>query len=221
MASTTIPIKKDKMRHNHIVMKDNRRHNHIGSINTLGGVLSTVKDIKDEVVRNFSRKFREVGGDTPILDGISFNSISGEDKRWLERPFQEVEVKEAIVCCGGTKSPGPDGFTFHFIKKCWYFLRVNFMRFLEYLYTGGELSKAVTSSFLALISKSSNPLGLDDYRHICSVGCMYKVVAKKLAGKLKHVLNSIVSHCQSAFVPGRLLLDDVLVSNEVVDFARK
>ncbi|XP_058784148.1 uncharacterized protein LOC131658917 [Vicia villosa] len=41
------------------------------------------------------------------------------------------------------------------------------------------------------------------------------------AWKLKHVLNSIISPCQSAFVPGRQLLDKELVENEVVDYARK
>ncbi|XP_058767944.1 uncharacterized protein LOC131641660 [Vicia villosa] len=71
----------------HKVMRDKRRHNHIGTINTSGGVLSTVKDIKEEVVRHFSSKFGEMEGHSPNLDGIPFNSISGEDKSWLERPF--------------------------------------------------------------------------------------------------------------------------------------
>ncbi|XP_058765341.1 uncharacterized protein LOC131638809 [Vicia villosa] len=52
-------------------------------------------------------------------------------------------------------------------------------------------------------------------------GCLYKVVAKVLARRLKCILNSIISPFQSTFVPGRQLLDGVLVANEVVDFARK
>lgn len=47
------------------------------------------------------------------------------------------------------------------------------------------------------------------------------VFTKQLAGRIKKVLNSIISHCQSTFVPGRQLLDGVLVTNELVDYASK
>ncbi|XP_058759359.1 uncharacterized protein LOC131632631 [Vicia villosa] len=52
-------------------------------------------------------------------------------------------------------------------------------------------------------------------------GIKEAVVAKLLPGRLKGVLNSIISSCQSAFVPGRQLLDGVLVANDVVDYAKK
>lgn len=68
-----------------------------------------------------------------------------------------------------------------------------------------------------LIPKSQNPLSLDDYRLIC----MYKVVAKLLVGRLKRILYLLISLSQSAFFLGRKMLEGVLVSNEVVDYAKK
>lgn len=78
------------------VMKDKRRLNHIGPINSPGGPLASVNDIKNELVRHFSNKF---GGEVqvnPLLDGILFSSIGVEEMERLERSFQEDEIKEEI-----------------------------------------------------------------------------------------------------------------------------
>ncbi|XP_058751960.1 uncharacterized protein LOC131625078 [Vicia villosa] len=47
------------------------------------------------------------------------------------------------------------------------------------------------------------------------------ILSKFLAARLKWVLGSIISESQSSFVPGRNLLDGVLVANEIVDYATK
>ncbi|XP_058750878.1 uncharacterized protein LOC131623901 [Vicia villosa] len=91
----------------------------------------------------------------------------------------------------------------------------------RYFHGGALLSKFITSSFLSLIPKFSSPFGLEDYRPICIVGCLYKALSKLLASRLKAVLDAIVSPCQSAFVSDRQLLDGILVANELVDFATK
>lgn len=121
----------------------------------------------------------------------------------------------------GDKSPGPDGFKFLFFKKCWTFIKEDFVNFLNSFYSGSVISKAVISSFLTLMLKNLNTLNLDYYRPICLVGYMYKVVAKILAERVKKVLFKIISSCQNAFVPGRQFLDGVLVDNEVVIYATK
>ncbi|XP_058732569.1 uncharacterized protein LOC131604096 [Vicia villosa] len=100
-------------------------------------------------------------------------------------------------------------------------MQVDFINCFRGFHREALLSRAIISSFLTLILKSSNPLGLDDYRSICLVGCVYKAISKLLASRLKKVLGSIGSKCQSAFVTGRQLLDGVLVANEVVDLTKR
>lgn len=77
------------------------------------------------------------------------------------------------------------------------------------------------SLFLTLVPKKKNPQGLGDFRPISLLGCIYKILAKVLATRLRNVLGTIIAHTQTAFLPGRYILDGVLVINEVVELATK
>ncbi|XP_058724451.1 uncharacterized protein LOC131595932 [Vicia villosa] len=74
---------------------------------------------------------------------------------------------------------------------------------------------------IALIPKSNNPQSLGEFRPICLVGSLYKIIAKILATRIKEVIGSLVSTNQTAFVPGRNMLDGVLLVNEIIDWLRR
>jgi len=50
---------------------------------------------------------------------------------------------------------------------------------------------------------------------------MYKIVAKLLANRIRKVMPSIIEETQFAFIEGRHLLQSVLITNEIIDEARK
>lgn len=51
--------------------------------------------------------------------------------------------------------------------------------------------------------------------------CLYKILGKLLANRMRKVLGKVIDHCQSAFHGGRILLHSVLVVNEVVEDAKR
>ncbi|XP_058766944.1 uncharacterized protein LOC131640567 [Vicia villosa] len=205
----------------HCFMKERFLRNHINHLVVEDRMVDSVREVKEETRRFFSSLYDEPDQDRPFISGVLFSTLSSSEVESLELPFNEEEIKEAVWECDGSKSPGPDGLNLNFVKRSWSFMKEDFIRLFKDFYRYGVLSKAITSSFLTLIPKRESPMGLGDYRPICLVGCIYKVVAKLLASRLKKVIGSLVSENQTAFIPGRQMLDGVLIANEIVDLAKK
>ena len=94
--------------------------------------------------------------------------------------------------CGSHKSPGPYGLNFKFIKEFWEVIKPEVLRFLDEFYVNDRLPKGTNASFIALIPKVPEPQNLNQYRPISLIGCIYKIVAKVLARRLKRVLPEII-----------------------------
>ena len=95
------------------------------------------------------------------------------------------------------------------------------MLVFDKFFSSGILDSRLNTSFIVLIPKCSSPSGLNDYRPICLVGCIYKLVSKVLANRLRVVIKDMIGPNQFAFVIDRYILDCSLVANEVIDEIKK
>lgn len=66
-----------------------------------------------------------------------------------------------------------------------------------------------------------NPRKVTDFRPISLCNVIYRIVAKMLANRLKQILNDIISPTQSAFIPNRLITDNVIVGYECLKKIRQ
>ena len=100
-------------------------------------------------------------------------------------------------------------------------VKPEFRRFVDEFHVHGSFPKGSNASFLALIPKSNHPQSLNDYRPISLIHCMYKVVAKVLANRLRHVLTGLIDERQSAFIKDRHILHGILILYKLVEEANK
>lgn len=107
--------------------------------------------------------------------------------------FLEEELKEAVWGCAGDKSPGPDSVNILFIKIFWEFLKADFRRMADEFHENGVWPRGLNASFIALIPKVDSPQGLNEFRPISLVNCIYKVISKVLANRLKRVIADVIS----------------------------
>ena len=94
---------------------------------------------------------------------------------------------------GGDKAPGPDGFSFAFVKSYWDILKDDVVNMVNEFHERAYIPIGCNSSFITLIPKVSNPILMSDFRPISLIGIQYKIIAKLLANRLAKVINHIVS----------------------------
>ncbi|KAJ9543812.1 hypothetical protein OSB04_023519 [Centaurea solstitialis] len=204
----------------HTACKLRERRNRIHGLNIHGSWSENPDEIKRYVFNFFKQKYTSHIHGEAKLKGDRFKKISVEEAKELEGKFSEEEVWKALKDCGCNKSPGPDGFTTGFFKKFWDIIKKDLLAVLDWFWEKEALSNGCNSSFITLIPKSSNPIGLNDFRPISLVGVVYKVISKVLAERMKVVMERIISDVQSAFLKGRSILDGVLVANETVSYIK-
>ncbi|CAL5186017.1 unnamed protein product [Lathyrus oleraceus] len=61
---------------------------------------------------------------------------------------------------------------------------------------------------------------MKDWRPIAPCNVLYKVISKVLANRLKRILDKCISDNQSAFVPGRSIVDNAMEAIEVVHYMK-
>jgi hypothetical protein len=139
----------------------------------------------------------------------------------LLRPYSAGEVERALFAMGANKAPRPDGFTAGFYQLHWDLLGANVTDgVLEFL-NGGILPENLNRTTLVLIPKTRNPQEMKEFRLISLCNVLYKICSKVLALQLREFLDEIIAEEQSAFVPGRLITDNILVAYECIHYLKR
>ncbi|KAJ9561194.1 hypothetical protein OSB04_006354 [Centaurea solstitialis] len=205
----------------HSLVNHRRRRNSIKGLVCDGIWSEDTSTIQTAIFNHFAERFHESTPVRPSFICSSFSRLSTDEATGLEKPFSDDEIKDAVWSCDGSKSPGPDGLNFSFIKKFWSIIGNSFIQAIRHFEPSGRIGKGCNASFIALVPKKVDPIEIIDFRPISLIGCYYKCIAKLLANRLVKVMGRVISGNQTAFIPGRQILDGCLVANEIVHFAKK
>lgn len=138
----------------------------------------------------------------------------------LVKPYVRDEIVQALKDMHPCKSPGPDGLPALFYKRYWDLVGDEFCSLAQNFLNGGTIPAGLNHTFVVLIPKTRKPIDMKDLRPISLCNVSYKIISKVLANRLKKILPAIISEHPSAFVPGRLITDNIILSSEVFHFMK-
>ena len=194
-----------------------RKNNIRGLMDDLGNWQSNAESISTTAINYFESLFTS---STPNLDDLDSvldsvpTRVTPDMNTMLDQSFSEEEIRTALSQMSPLKAPGPDGLPPVFFQKMWSIVGSEVTEAALDCLNNGQDPSALNHTYITLIPKKNDPLCMADYRPISLCNVVYKLVAKTLANRLKKILPLIISENQSTFVPGRLIVDNVLVAYE-------
>ncbi|XP_074298633.1 uncharacterized protein LOC141629551 [Silene latifolia] len=187
-----------------------------------------IGDIKDHngtfhsgmqgVGKAFVENYQQLLGNSIQVSPIDPAVISAEDcvnpddHAALIQPVTRAEIKQALFAVDSNKSPGIDGFSIGFFKKAWDIVGDYFSLAVEDFFKTGSLPKQANTTLVSLIPKKPFSQSVKDFRPISCCSTIYKTISKILIARLQRILPTIVGHEQAAFVQGRSLFENVMLT---------
>lgn len=114
------------------------------------------------------------------------------------------------------KAPGNDGFNAFFFKQVWSIIKDDVCGDMTMIFDRPCMRKPLNCTIITLIPKVENPTRANQFRPIACCNTLYKLVSKILMLRLKNVIGHIVDPAQAGFIPGRRLIENVLLATELV-----
>jgi hypothetical protein len=129
-------------------------------------------------------------------------------------PIDRDELEQVVKAMACEKAPGLDGVIIEFFKTYWQLVGPDYHYMIIQSLTEGKLPNSVVQGLITLLHKGGDRLPLGNYRPITFLNCTYKIYAKLLQRRLQPVLLEVSSPNQSAFLPRRYILDNIVLTRK-------
>ncbi|KAA3484185.1 reverse transcriptase [Gossypium australe] len=94
----------------------------------------------------------------------------------------------------------------------------NVIKLCHDVLNGNRDVASLNDTMIILISKTKDPKDMSSFRPISLCRVLYKIISKVLANRLKTTLPMCIIHNQSAFVPGYMIYDNILIAHVLLHY---
>ncbi|XP_074336591.1 uncharacterized protein LOC141673749 [Apium graveolens] len=155
-----------------------------------------------------------------VIDNIP-TTITVAQNIKLVKPVTNEEFKNALFQMHPDKAPGPNGMTPTFFQKNWQIVGNDVVNVVKEFFRDGTGMQELNRTNVVLIPKKKDPRRITDMRPISLYNILSRIITKVMANRLKFFLGEVGSDTHSAFISGRLISDNIMVSYEVMHYLKR
>lgn len=190
-------------------------------INQIQGPDGIILNNKEDISKTFVDYFKNVystnnhNNTHANIYEVVKNRVTPEIFEALGHAYTAEEVRKYIFQLEGTSSPGMDEIPSCFYQHYWDIIGEDILSHtLNILNNNDGRVINMNQTYKCLIPKKPNTLIHIDYFHISLCNVIPKMVTKTITNIIKPHLDKIVNTNQSAFIPNRLIADDIILAYE-------
>jgi hypothetical protein len=205
----------------HRVANGRRRRNMIHFLKDGEVVIEGTGNLLKHAIDYYKTLFGPAPGNSFRLDSNLWSldeTLTLEDNCTLTKPFTLEEIEVSLFSMDKNKAPGPDNIPIEFFQHCWGVVNHDIMRLFHHFHDGTLDIKRLNYGVITLLPKISGADKITQYRPICLLRCIYKLITKTLTLRLEPFSSKLFSIQQNAFIKKRNIMDGVLSLHELLNY---
>jgi len=202
-----------------IVANGKHRKQHIYKLENDQGIVIGDDQLKSHITQFYKNLFGSPNASEITLEEDRIQDIpqvTQEDNEVLTSEFTESEVKNIVFQMEHNKAPGPDGFPAEFYQVFWEIIKDDLMALFMDFHKEDLNLFSLNFGIITLIPKVQEATRIQQYRPICVLNVSFKIFTKVATNRLNKVAQTVVSPMQTAFMPGRNIMEGVVVLHETI-----
>ena len=189
-----------------------------------GTTSSDIRDMHRSALEFYGDLYADGEYDTALLTTILERWVHAdvaEQAAAVGNPLTEDEVLAALLQLPRYEAPGPDGIGTFFYRD----LRAIVVPLLADLFDSflelGSVPDRFRHGTILPIYEKGDPTDWANYRPITLLNTDYKIMMRALYDRMTPIVQKLVRPSQSGFIPGRDIVDNVVMVHEAVQVCRR
>jgi hypothetical protein len=196
----------------HLLANGRHRKTRIFQLQDGDSIISGDDDLKKHIITYYKGLFGRPEESSITLDAgrtEDIPQVSKEGNHILVEEFSEEEVRKDVFQMEHNKALV--GFSTEFYQVFWDLIKADLMALIREFHKGNLALYSLNFMTIILLPKCAKALTIQQYRSICLLNVSFKIFTKVLTNRLVGVVQKVIQPTQSAFLPGRNIMEGVII----------